>query len=431
MNWISLIQGVGSIGLFSTRIFLPALLSALLLRFGSHIPIINHTDLVLHANHAPTWFTNNITIAVLAILSVVEILAQKNPEARRLLQEFDASLKSGLALLTAFGVVSSTDAAFVRQTVHQGGLSAALIPILCALGTWRVAIFRRDVMNAVLDHVEGTHLDVLISWLEDAWVTFGMLLLVLFPLLMLAMIGIATAVLFLLRKRVEVREDQTRIPCAKCGTLIYSCAIACPSCRNAVVHPTAIGFLGQSKPYPTNDLPNQAYRLVEKRRCPVCATRQRAHDPFLACPTCADLSRIDPNFSQAYVDYIGRRLPFVLGVSFLMSLVPIIGLIVGTIYCRMELVLPFSQYLPLGRHFLLRWGIRLLFLVLILLQWIPIAGGFVVPLMALISFTAYRRSYQSLLREPRPRSRVNQLLSNGRICARVIKCRHTPRFFWR
>jgi hypothetical protein len=31
------------------------------------------------------------------------------------------------------------------------------------------------------------------------------------------------------------------------------------------------------------------------------------------------------------------------------------------------------------------------------LQWIPLLGGFVVPLMAFISFTAYRNVYRSFM----------------------------------
>ena len=108
----------------------------------------------------------------------------------------------------------------------------------------------------------------------------------------------------------------------------------------------------------------------------------------------------EPPFTQAHLDYMNRRLPIVLGISFLFSLVPILGLIVGTIYYRMELILPFSQYLPLGRRFLLRWGIRLLFFILIFFQLIPLVGGLVVPVMALISFTAYRSVYRSYLLTP-------------------------------
>ena len=88
-------------------------------------------------------------------------------------------------------------------------------------------------------------------------------------------------------------------------------------------------------------------------------------------------------------------------VCFLMSLVPILGLIVASVYYRMEIVLPFSQYLPLGRRFMLRWGIRLLFLVLIFFQIIPLLGGLVAPLMAYVSYMAYRNSYVSLMESPR------------------------------
>ena len=62
----------------------------------------------------------------------------------------------------------------------------------------------------------------------------------------------------------------------------------------------------------------------------------------------------------------------------------------------MALVLPFSQYLPFGKRFLLRWGIRLLFFFLAIFQIVPILGGLVVPLMALISFSAYRNSYRAI-----------------------------------
>jgi hypothetical protein len=108
----------------------------------------------------------------------------------------------------------------------------------------------------------------------------------------------------------------------------------------------------------------------------------------------------EPEFTHVYTAYIGRRLPVVLMVCALFSLVPILGLIFGTIYYRIELVMPFSQYLPMGRRFLLRWAIRLLFVALIFLQIIPLVGAVVVPVMALISYLAYRGAYTSLMLEP-------------------------------
>jgi hypothetical protein len=182
--------------------------------------------------------------------------------------------------------------------------------------------------------------------------------------------------------------------------MMYPCAVACGKCREANASPKEIGFLGQSKEYGASDPTNQKYRLFEKRRCAVCAARLPVRR-VEACKACGDHSAGDAAFAREYADFIAARVPIVLLVSFLMSLVPILGLIVATVYFRVEIVLPFSQYLPLGRNFLLRWGIRLLFLLLIFLQIVPVLGGLVAPLMAYISYSAYRGSYLSMMETPR------------------------------
>jgi len=396
MNTTSLMQGLGAIGLFPSRVFLPAFMTALLLRFGPDVPIIAHSGLLAHVQHHPTWFTHNITLIVLAALSILEIVAQKNPEARHLLQEFDSYLKSGLAFLTSLGVISTTDAAFANQTAHTASFIDYIVPMISALGTFKLSNVRRDVLLPLHEHVEGTHLDRLISWAEESWVVFGAFVLVIFPLLMLVLVAIAIGVVLLLRKRMAVLEERSRIACTHCGNLIYACAMACFSCRQPLEDPREVGWLGQSLPGPALNLKKHPYRLIEKRRCPLCATPLKSRAAHQTCAVCAQAVPGDEASTQAYVDYIGDRLPLILGVCFLFSLVPIIGLIAGAVYYRMELVLPFSQYLPFGRRFLLRWGIRLLFLVLVFFQLIPLLGGLVVPLMAFISYTAHRNAYQSL-----------------------------------
>jgi hypothetical protein len=402
MNLAPLVNGIGSIGLFSSRVFLPAFVTAMLLRFGPQIPVLHSLGLLANLHHTqPTWFTNNITLIILALLSGMETFGQKNPEIRHLLHEFDIHLKTVLAALTSFGVIRSSDSDFVRQMTQHAGYADALIPLIAALGTWGVARARRDVVRLLFDHVEGTHLDRLISWLEEAWVVFGGFLLILFPPLMLLMIGIATGILYLIRRRLERAEEHRRIPCAHCGESIYPSAIACPKCRQRVASPAAISFLGQSLTYATDDVDSHPLRLQEKRRCSSCATRLPARKPFQSCGVCSKQGLGDPRFAADYVSYISRRLPVVLMVCALMSLVPIFGMIVGAVYYRMELVLPFSQYLPLGRRFMLRWMIRILFIIMIFLQVIPVVGGLIVPIMALISFTAYRQSFLSYVLQPR------------------------------
>lgn len=396
MNPTGIIQALGSIGLFPARIFLPAFVTALLLRFGPHVPLIAHLGVLGHVHNEPAWFTSNVSLFVLGILSALEILGQKNPEARHILHEFDAYLKAALAALTSFGVISATDASFVKQTIHQASFLDYVMPLVAALGTFRVSQLRRDVLQPLHEHVEGTHLDRLISWAEESWVALGALLMIVFPVLMLILVGVATGVLAFVRRRMRLAEEHARVTCGQCGSLVYACAMACPSCRKPVESPRAVGFLGQSKPYAATDLARHPYRLVEKRRCPVCASHLRARQPQQTCPACRQVVPADERFTEAYLDYVGERLPIVLGISFLFSLVPVVGLIAGAVYYRMALVLPFSEYLPFGKRFLLRWGIRILFLLLAILQIVPLLGGLVVPLMALVSYTAYRNSYRSV-----------------------------------
>ena len=402
MNVTALLQALGSIGLFPARIFLPSFVTALLLRFGPHIPLIAYSGLLAHVHNAPPWFTSDISLFVMGALSVLEIVGQKNPEARHLLHEFDAYLKAGVAALTSLGVISATDSSFIKQTIHQAGLLDYLAPLIAAIGTLRVSHIRRDVIQPLHEHVEGTHLDRLISLAEDSWVALGALVMVVFPVLMLLLVGIVTGVLLLARRRMRVAEEHARIPCTKCGTLVYACAMACPNCREPLAQPREVGFLGQSKPYPVEELADHPYRLVEKKRCPVCASHLKSRQPHQTCAACGQAVPADAAFAEAYLAYVGRRLPVVLATCFLFSLVPIAGLIAGAVYYRMTLVLPFSEYLPFGRRFLLRWGVRLLFLLLAIFQIVPLLGGLVVPIMALISFWAYRNSYRAMVLTPEP-----------------------------
>jgi len=105
----------------------------------------------------------------------------------------------------------------------------------------------------------------------------------------------------------------------------------------------------------------------------------------------------DPAFARVYLAYIDGRLPIVLLMSFLFSLVPVIGLIPGVIYYRMVLIAPMRRYIPRSQAIVLRWGVRILFFFLIMFQWVPVAGGLVIPTMALVNYTVYRSAFRAKL----------------------------------
>ena len=97
------------------------------------------------------------------------------------------------------------------------------------------------------------------------------------------------------------------------------------------------------------------------------------------------------------MQHVSRRVPVVCGVGLLLSLVPAFGLVAGIIYYRVTLVSPYRRYIPRGRSLFTRIAIRLFYLLLIAVQWVPVAGGLVVPIMAAVSHRTYRSAYQKAL----------------------------------
>ncbi len=400
------IQGLGSTGFFGSRAFLPAFITAAAMRYGHHVPLLKDSGMIQGLEGAPTWFTSEWCVLILGLLAGLEIAATKVPEARQLLAEVDKYSKSVMALVTYMGVATASDARFIQDNLmpQAAGLLDFFPAFLIAAAVFWIASVRGAVMGFLSDADEDDDAGVqgLFSWAEDVWALAGPLLLILFPLLMIALIAAAIGIIALIRWRLAVREEKTKTPCPSCGTMRYQAAMACPSCGLKNTAPHAIGALGQGKPYPTTDIDRHPLRLASKKRCPVCATRFDRRDPHQTCAACGHVLFNDPDFVKRYLGYIDRRVPLVVLVSLLFSLVPVVGLIPGVIYYRMTIVAPFRQYVPLHRSFLIKWAIRLLFFVLIAFQWVPGLGGFVVPVMAIVSYVSYRTTFRNSLNPGEP-----------------------------
>ena len=399
MNIFTLIHSIGSIGLFSSRAFLTAFATALLLRLGPDVPILQNADFLQAVGDAPTWFTKDSTLLILGLLSAIEVFADKSPEARALLQEVDRYIKPAMAGLTYAGMITATDVQFVEKAIGQTGFVDYLLMFVIVPGVYLLSTARAEVLAFFSDADEDDDIGVqgLISWAEDIGVVGGLLFLILFPVVMLVLLGMISGLLLLARKRAEAKEEKAKVACPNCSQMIYPCAIACSACGTQVSSPTAIGVLGQSKQTPAPDLKSHPYRLTEKKRCPVCATRLTERAAHQDCPVCGHKLFADPNFANDYLANVGKRLPLVLGVSFLLSLVPVVGLIPGVIYYRMAIVAPFRRYIPLSKRIVLKWLIRLFFFFLIAIQWVPLLGGFVVPVMAIVNYGAYRSAFRAQL----------------------------------
>lgn len=80
-----LLRGLGSVGVFASRAFLPAFVTALLLRFGPHLPRMAHYGLLPQVRDVPTWFTSDAALLVLGLLAALELVAERVPEAQAVL----------------------------------------------------------------------------------------------------------------------------------------------------------------------------------------------------------------------------------------------------------------------------------------------------------------------------------------------------------
>jgi Zn finger protein HypA/HybF involved in hydrogenase expression len=401
--FLTITQILSSFGIFASRAFLPAFIAAVVIRYGGEWAVLQKIG--LSRDVMPPWFTHNLTIAVLGGLAALEFLAHRNGEARKVLAEIDHWAKPVMAALVTFGLLSADDSKFAGQLIgqlplHQAGLGDVIPAAIAAMGAFWGASLRnavlRDVQDA--DPDDDTGLQRLFSWAEDLWAGFGIVLMLVYPLLMAALVVVALGTIYWLRSRAEEKEEAGQAHCAKCGVAMYRSAMGCPSCHASNPRVHRLTWLGTTGREPVLDLDSHPILLATKKRCPRCATRLRGFTPDQACRACGLAPFGDPAFVARYDRRVMARLPFVLTVAVLLSAVPVVGLVPGVILYRLQIVAPFRRYIPRGANLLLRWALRLLFFVLAIVQLFPAIGAVTVPLMALANWAAYRGAFMKRVR---------------------------------
>lgn len=404
------LHALTSSALFASRAFLPALATAVLLRFGHDIPWVSDTDFIRSLPQAPTWFTSDLALGVLALLAALEAAANRSADARALLDEVGGWAKPCLAVLTYLGLATTADAEFAQGVLREG---SALGPTPLALGLGAVdggvaaatfalvrwlAGVRASLTGLLADADEDDDAGVqgLLAWAEDLWAVGGTFFLVLYPLFMALVLAGTWGALWLWRRRAEKREEAAKAPCPKCATPVWAAAVCCPRCRAPQAAPRDIGWLGTATALPAPDPQRHPFVLASRKRCPACAARLKEREPHQQCPECGADPFADPDFEERYLGFVASRVPGTLAACAVLSLVPVLGLVPGVIWYRIQLVGPFRRYVPRVRSFFLRWMLRLLFLVLSVFQLVPGAGALAVPLMALINYLAWRRAFTGL-----------------------------------
>jgi len=392
---------LSSVPIFASRPFLAALVTALVARFGPHLPWIHDHSIVQALHAGPAWFQSTASLAVLAALAVLEAVAAKSPEARELLEDFEGLVKSVVAALVAFALIDADTAKTVESIQHAGVTLSSIWAVIVGGSTYFLAELRRKAVSLLFEADEGDDIGLLslLAWVENSWAILGILFLLLFPIAALVLSALTTLGIWLARRRAEEREQRSKVPCEGCAALIFPHASTCHACGRALDAPRAVGVFGQPKDAPDPDRERHAFQLVSRKRCPRCATRLSKRTVRQACPICAKMTFQSGAEFEEYLRVIRARLPRTLLVSLGLGAIPILGVIPGVIYYRLNLVAGLRGYIPPLRGCTTKWVVRLIHFGVIALQPIPILGALVLPFMCWSTYAIYRRSLAGRARE--------------------------------
>ncbi len=400
MTLSAILYTLSSVPIFASRPFLAAFLTALLARFGTELPWIGDNAIVVALSASPEWFRSTTCLWVLGFWALLELFSAKSPEVRQVLEQVDGLVKTAVAMLVAFAVIDSDTARTIGAIQKAGFSFESAWALVVGAATWFTAGVRRKAVELVIEADEGDDLGLqsLLAWAENSWAVLGLLFLVIFPLVALVLSALTTLGIWLVRRRAQAREERSKVPCAGCATPIRPHATRCHACQREREAPRAVGVFGQPKERATDDRSRHAFDLVARKRCPVCAARLTKFAVQQACPTCAKVTFASQAEFERYLDVLAARLPKTLLVSLGLGAIPLLGVIPGVVYYRLNLVAGLRGYIPPLRGCTTRWVVRVLHFVVILLQPIPILGALVLPLMCLSTYLIYRRSLTSRAR---------------------------------
>jgi hypothetical protein len=382
----ALMFSIGGAPLYTLRIFPTTFILAAMARWFKPDAFVSF----------PGWLTSDLAVGVLACLALAEILANKIPELNELLQSFDREIKVA-AYFVYSGVILRTGAITIAEqpTVQTMGILPSWNWVLAgffAAGVWFLAGTRSRVMSVLIETDDDDSLGIrrLISWAEDGWAIIGTIFLVVMPFAALLISGLTMAGLVLVQRAIDAREKKQLVPCASCGQSLHPAALTCRFCHAETPQPLQVNFVGLPTLKPVHDRQQHRLELVSKRRCMVCASKLPKRAIQQKCEACGSLVLPSEAWFDAYLSHVKGRLGRTLGVCFCFGLVPVIGLIPGIIYFRFGLISNLRRYAPPTVGFAARWVVRIISIILLTLQGIPILGALALPAMCLVNYYVYR-----------------------------------------
>ncbi len=398
------LTSLGVIPYFASRAFIPLFTTVVLGRFGPDFaPLAKFAGIQL-LGQLPGWATSNLALLILGVLAAIEMVAVKIPEVRELISLTDAQLKGAAAFLMCFAIIRGNPMEIVEH-VEKVGLTTGFASgqsfaygwsFVIGAVVWSTAVMRNAIFGFLREIDEDDDLGIqgFLSWVEDGIGIFGVIFAVVFPILALILVSLTLLGLWITRRYLERREQKAKVPCSKCGTPNPTCGIRCSTCSQMRQQVLQVGLLGSIKDLVVTDLYQHRLQLLSRKRCGSCGERLAERRITQSCQSCGIKPFGSSEAVEEYLRSLRATLPRTLAFLLLIGAVPLLGLVPGVIYYRLSLISSLRCYVPRSVGFLARWGIRLISLVLLGLQPIPLLGMLTLPILCLLNFTIY----QALLR---------------------------------
>ncbi len=398
MTVAALIHVLASAPLFASRAFLTAFVSALVFRFGPLVPWLQDTELITTLASAPPWFTHDVTLLSLAALAILEAAAERSPDLRAVIGEFEAPIKGLVALAITFGLLDSQSAAIAAPVlgVTATSTTAAAGAAFAGVGAWGLASVRRGLLRPLddLDSDDTLGIRSVITLVEEGSVMGGLALLIVAPVAAAVAITVTAMAVSGIRAYIGSKEEAAKIACGSCEVRHHASAVVCPSCSTPNPAPRRVGAFGQAKDEPAPEAARHEHALLTRRRCRRCASRLVGRAMDARCPECSTSAFADEHALSTYVDGLHGRLGFTLAALAGMSLIPVVGMIPGLIVIRLTVISPLRAYTPVLAGAAARWGDRITTIVLLLMQPIPILGAAMMPLIGWKSWAFHRAALE-------------------------------------
>lgn len=392
-------QSFGAVPFFASRAFVTAFMISLLARFGANLPelydlpvigsLISGIDVMKGAD----WFTNDITIVILGILALLETTSTKIPEFRELLNSVDAELKAVISVLINIGILDAGKAEFIDHVLQADFSFGHGWAISVGVAVWCLTKMRNRIHAFFIevDPDDNVGIQKIISWAEDAWSILGVIFLVIFPVLAIILAGLTALSIFLLKLYIQSRIEKSKIPCPTCQKPNYPTALSCFACKHTFDSPQKVGLMGCASKKKSTNVELHRRKLLSWKLCPECSTRLKEKKLRQNCPACGFEVFDSKKTLNTYLQSIKSKLPKTLGICTGLGFIPFLGLIAGIIYYKFSLISGLQCYIPRSTGFFARWVTRIINIILLAFQPVPILGAFVLPLMCFLNYSIYRR----------------------------------------